>query len=188
MPRRRRLHGPRHVGAHNHAASNLRHVVERDLHRILQRLADHVGHIGANGRMRGHQLVGQHARLADRLLVGQTVGDQARISPVLEHAVARKSIEVHAQHLPAGRLGDRLPMLRCQRLRRQQLERHIRHRPRCIPLERLEGADSLRHQCHVKRLADQVGVERLPLGRNRLRVHHADHVGERRRLSDGGAH
>ena len=101
---------------------------------------------------------------------------------IVEHAVAREGVQVHARLLPGRVPRDRRPLAPC---RGPAPSASGTARPAARParsrLVALEVAHERRQRRRVVRLADQVGVAAPRAAVAGLRVDHLDHVGQRRR-------
>jgi len=173
-----RPHRTRDVGADKHLAVDRRHVGQRQLQGVFERPPDAAGHRGVGGAVGGEELVGHHARAGDRPRIDKPSGDEVGQPGLLEHAVPRERVQVHARRLPRGVPRDLAPLGRPQIEGRQHLERHVGYRRPVTRLERLELLHERRKRGPVHFAAEQVTVERLARGRRRLRVHHPHDVGQ----------
>ena len=152
----------------------------------MQRVLDRFRHIAVHILRRHHQLIRKRPRLRDGLRVTQQRRHMIHIARDVKNAMTLERVQVLPHHLPGALPRDTRPMLRGQRQLRQHLERYVRHLTFAGLLERDPLLHRFRQQGQITRATNDPGKERLPLGRSRFRVHHPDHIRQRRVITDIG--
>src|ERR1700691_311052 len=187
----RRMHRTGHVGQNVNLAYDRRHVLERNLHRVLQRLLHNTRYPRISVRVRNHELVRERSRLSDSSSIPQPLREDLcdlnlLVAPhllVAEYAMPREGVEIHPSGLPWRIARDLDPVRLPKRQRGKHRERHLRNLSRLASLESLVASHELRQRLDMTRPTDQVGVQSFAARGRRLWMNHLDHVAERRTLS-----
>ena len=98
--------------------------------------------------------------------------------------MTRERIQIHSRHLPGTHACDLAPLPSAEPEGGQHLERHVRHVRTIACLECLELLYYRRQQFLSDVASHQVAKQRFTLAVARLRVHHPEHVHNRRRAPD----
>ena len=109
------MHGSRNVREDIHFSVDAGHVLRRDFHRILQRIANIGWHRLIDIIPCRQQLVWEDFRFSNQLCISQTIRDHLHHFLVVEDTMSSKRVQVHPQTLGAHASGQRLPDQRALR-------------------------------------------------------------------------